>query len=145
MVRWLVTAAACAMVVGVVAGGWVIHANSQRCRGCVNHAAQSSLRNGLAAARTIYTDTDDYSEVTLKAMSSTESSLTFTKGPSTGPDIVSLSVSGDPPMQIGLAAYDHSGRCYMIHDDATLGVRYGVSDSGSCTGQHALSASDEWW
>ena len=40
-------------------------------------AAQSSLRNALAAAKTIFTDTDDYSTVDATSLTATEpSSLT---------------------------------------------------------------------
>ena len=40
-------------------------------------AAQSSVRNALAAAKTIFTDTDDYSTVDAAAMTATEPSLTY--------------------------------------------------------------------
>ena len=40
-------------------------------------AAQSSVRNALAAAKTIFTDTDDYSTVTGASLLATEPSLTY--------------------------------------------------------------------
>jgi type IV pilus assembly protein PilA len=41
-------------------------------------AAQSSLRNGLTAAKTVYTDNEDYTKVTADDLNQTEPSLVFT-------------------------------------------------------------------
>jgi len=56
-------------------------------------AAQSSLRNALAAAKTIFTDQDTYSDVTVKLMAQTEPSLTFVDTASSGPNVISVYVA----------------------------------------------------
>src|SRR3954454_11677162 len=42
-----------------------------------DRAAQSSLRNALAAAKTIYTDSDSYTSSSTTAMSAAEGALTY--------------------------------------------------------------------
>src|SRR5947209_10654309 len=42
-----------------------------------DRAAQSSLRNALTAAKTIYTDGEDYTQATTAALAGVEPSLTF--------------------------------------------------------------------
>src|SRR3954451_19230375 len=57
-----------------------------------NRAAQSSLRNALTAAKTIFTDNNDYTAATAGAVSAVEPSLTFVANTasSTGPKSVSV-------------------------------------------------------
>src|SRR5438876_6864832 len=52
-----------------------------------DRAAQSSLRNTLTAAKTIFTDTESYTSATSTALGSAEPSLTYVASatPSTGP------------------------------------------------------------
>ena len=52
-----------------------------------NRAAQSSLRNALVSAKTIFTDANDYTQATVTALAAAEPSLTFvaTGTASTGP------------------------------------------------------------
>ena len=45
-----------------------------------DRAAQSSLRNALASAKTLYTDSEDYTTATPTAMAAAEPSLTFVGG-----------------------------------------------------------------
>jgi type IV pilus assembly protein PilA len=100
-----------------------------------DRAAQSSLRNALAAAKTIYTDSDSYGDVSPATMVQIEPSLSYVDGGSTGVTVVSV-VATD--QQVGLAAMSVTGTCWWLHDDATGGgTTYG---SGSaCTGQDALA------
>jgi type IV pilus assembly protein PilA len=104
--------------------------------------AQSSLRNGLAAAKTAYTDTGSYAQVTPEALGEIEPSLTLTAGPSGDRFTVSVAVT---EQSVGLAAMSTSGTCFWLRDDeAGGGTTYG---SGSpCTGQAALAgaASPSW-
>src|SRR6476469_9408527 len=57
-----------------------------------NRAAQSSLRNALTAAKTIFTDNNDYSAANATAVSGVEPSLTFVDLAvnATGPKVVSV-------------------------------------------------------
>src|SRR5918995_5634225 len=82
-----------------------------------NRAAQSSLRNTLAAAKTSYTDTSDYSGVTTTGLEAIEPSLDFVVADSTGPTEVSIAVgnvTGTDQQQWGGAAMSESGTCYWI-------------------------------
>src|SRR5215204_7453079 len=78
-----------------------------------NRAAQSSLRNALAAAKTSYTDTSDFAGVSSTGMEAIEPSLDFSdNGVSAAPGEVSLlvgNVSGSDQQQWGGAAMSESG------------------------------------
>jgi type IV pilus assembly protein PilA len=87
-----------------------------------NRAAQSSLRNALTAAKTIFTDNNDYSTAgvgnSTTGMTSVEPSLTFVaaNADSTGPKVVS--VSPNSPTQWVAAVKSASGNCYWIKYDS---------------------------
>ena len=91
--------------------------------------AQSSVRNALAAAKTIFTDTDSYSGLTVDALSQVEPSLTYTADSSTGPD--NVSVATDSAMKAAIAVMAPSGTCFYLLDDATSGTTYGSQDDAS--------------
>jgi type IV pilus assembly protein PilA len=119
-----------------------------------NRAAQSSLRNAIAAAKTMYTDTDDYStaDSTATGLITVEPSLTYvaTGVGSTGPNEVSVS----PYTTNGVATFDSwaaaalsdSGTCYWINDVSTApgaGTFYG--SGAACTGTAAQAAAGASW
>jgi type IV pilus assembly protein PilA len=92
-------------------------------------AAQSSLRNGLTAAKTIYTDKEDYTQATPGAtgtLKGAEPSLDFAAGTadSTGPKDVSVDTPNDH--QIVLAALSKSGKCFWMADE-TQGADAGTT------------------
>jgi type IV pilus assembly protein PilA len=115
-------------------------------------AAQSGLRNALAAAKTCFTDHDGYAwdddgdgtndsycidgssaGATDVALDDIETSLAFVDGTtdSTGPD--SISVFPDdgtvPQGEMYLAAWSKSGTCFYLHDDPTgAGTDYASAD-----------------
>jgi type IV pilus assembly protein PilA len=124
-----------------------------------NRAAQSSLRNALAAAKTSYTDTSDFSGVTTTGMEAIEPSLTFQAADSTAPQQVSLLVGdiaavGDS-QQWGGAAMSESGTCYWIREisvsdgaggDPDPGTYYGsTTTAANCDGTNALTATGSAW
>src|SRR5438094_4430399 len=89
-----------------------------------DRAAQSSLRNALTAAKTLYTDANDYSTATAGStttgLQSVEPSLTYVdSGDSTGPKDVSVAVSGTGNVTWSAAAMSKSGKCFWITDTAT--------------------------
>jgi type IV pilus assembly protein PilA len=118
-----------------------------------NRAAQSSIRNALASAKTLYTDNDNYSGVTTTAMTAAEPSLTFnaTGTASTGPSNVSIyegNATGVPADQaFAGAALSDSGTCFTLKTvDAsggagagnTPGTWYGqTTTAANCTGTWA--------
>ena len=88
-----------------------------------NRAAQSSLRNALTAAKTIFTDNNDYSTAgvgnSTTGLTSVEPSLTFVanNADSTGPKVVSVDpVTGGTEWVA--AVKSQSGNCYFIKDDS---------------------------
>jgi type IV pilus assembly protein PilA len=105
-------------------------------------AAQSGVRNALVAAKTIFTDTDDYSSVTAASLASTEPSLTYTvgAGPSTGAGSIGFVVGGTNNNSIAMAALSKSGKCFMAVDVSTSGTTFWQT-TGACT---ALIAHTGW-
>jgi type IV pilus assembly protein PilA len=115
-----------------------------------NRAAQSSLRNALVAAKTMYTDTSDYSTAdhTATGLTTVEPSLTYTAAAvdSTSNTTVSVQVSGANSEIWSAAALSESGTCYWISDNATgPGTRYGTGAPATCGGEDADAAAGTSW
>lgn len=117
-----------------------------------DRAAQSSLRNALTAAATIYTDAEDYGLATPAALLASEPALTFVAGTvaSAGFKEVSVSASTTAPEVISLAALAKSGTCFWLKDvkvataaNATPGTFYG--SGATCTGDAAAGAAGLSW
>jgi len=105
-------------------------------------AAQSAVRNALAAAKTIFTDTDDYSTVTPVTMLATEPSLTYSAdATSTGPTNISLVVvagTTPPNTTLRLAALSKSGVCFGLQDVSSSGTTFGHTNAAaSCKASDA--------
>jgi type IV pilus assembly protein PilA len=106
-----------------------------------NRAAQSSLRNALVAAKTLYTDVSDYSTATPTGLATVEPSLTYVAAgtDSTSNTTVSVSVSGTGNVVWSGAALSESGACYWITDNATgPGTEYGTGTAATCAVPHEL-------
>ncbi len=114
-----------------------------------NRAAQSSLRNALVAAKTAYTDVSDYSTATDADLDAIEPSLVYVDAAtaSTGPNEVSVQVSGANDEIWSAAALSESGTCYWISDNATgPGTKYDDDGgAGNCTGADADAAAGTKW
>jgi type IV pilus assembly protein PilA len=107
-----------------------------------DRAAQSSLRNALTAAKTIYTDGSDYKLADTVALKAGEPSLSFVTTASTDAKTVSLVATATATTSIFYAASKSaSGTCYMIKDDVTLttgtGTTYSKGTPASCDGATA--------
>ena len=108
-----------------------------------NRAAESSLRNALVSAKTLYTDTDDYSTANYTQLAVVEPSLTYNAAgtASTGPTNVSVynnnNGTGSSNGQIwAAAALSASNACFLIKDDSNgPGATYGAN--ATCTGTQA--------
>jgi type IV pilus assembly protein PilA len=109
-----------------------------------DRAAQSSLRNALTAAKTLYTDSSDYTTATPAALQGVEPSLTFcvsgtavaskcnAAGLSIGPK--GVSVANTSADEIVFAARSASGTCFYLKDTATgPGTEFGTSPDGQAT------------
>jgi type IV pilus assembly protein PilA len=118
-----------------------------------DRAAQSSLRNALTAAKTIYTDSQDYAAADTSAeMSAVEPSLTYDTAASDDFKVVSVDTKDTSTVADGIdeewagAAMSKSGVCFYIHETAT-GTKFGKDDTSSagtnCTGTKALDAAED--
>jgi type IV pilus assembly protein PilA len=107
-----------------------------------DRSAQSSVRNALTAAKTIYTDASTYTTADETALALVEPSLTFaaTATNSTDPKTVSVSsnTTGDT---FYAAAMSKTGTCFYIKDTIATGggTTYAKTDptDGACSGSSA--------
>jgi type IV pilus assembly protein PilA len=110
-------------------------------------AAQSSVRNALVAAKTSYTDVDNYNNVSVANLGSIEPSLTYQAAASTGPTVVSFETAlngATTRQEVGMAAMANSGTCYFLRDVANVGgthpsgTGFGSTNTpANCTGTFA--------
>ena len=110
-----------------------------------NRAAQSSLRNALTAAKTIYTDAQSYAGVSQATMLAVEPSLTYAAAAgtdSTGQN--NVSVTGTATV-FAAAALSASGTCYWIRENVATGTTYGVGTPATCAGTDATAAALPAW
>jgi type IV pilus assembly protein PilA len=119
-----------------------------------NRAAQSGLRNALAAAKTAFTDNDDYTEATVTNLTAIEPSLEFQVADSTGPTEISISDGGYAANGVAgdawaAAAMSDSGTCYFIDDvstDPDAGTFYGDTlTAANCDGTNAQGQTGTSW
>jgi type IV pilus assembly protein PilA len=111
-------------------------------------AAQSSVRNALAAAKTCFTDADTYTGCDDAKLGTIETSIQFATDAagSTGPNEVSVAIpaAGAPVVnagdQVDLAAWSKSGTCFYLRDNSQTGTFYGsAATAAGATCHGALS------
>jgi type IV pilus assembly protein PilA len=107
-----------------------------------NRAAQSDLRNTIAAAKTWYTDADTYTGLTDVTIATIEPSLTYLPAASastTANQDTSVAVNATGTV-FGAARMSAAGNCYHITDVAT-GATPGTfrNEDATCTGNQALT------
>ena len=133
-----------------------------------DRGAQSSLRNGLTAAKTIFTDNEDYSvacaETGCTQLAAAEPSLTFVSAATASTSSTNVSVCASPPASpsgacnatpptlIWVAAVkSDSGVCWFIRDSADSNTQPGtfwakdVDASGACSGTRAAGIALTNW
>jgi type IV pilus assembly protein PilA len=117
-----------------------------------NRAAQSSLRNALAAAKTAYTDTSDFSGATTTGLLAIEPSLNYQAADSQAATEVSISVYTTNTVtddSFAAAVLSESGTCYWINEVSTnpgAGTFYGDDGgAGNCGGGDAQAAAAASW
>jgi type IV pilus assembly protein PilA len=114
-------------------------------------AAQSGVRNALAAAKTCFTDDDSYQNCDAAALGGIETALAFVDGNVTSgdPSTVSVTVDDntDPLTVIGLAAYSKAGNCFYLQDDPQAGSTFdsAASDGTDCMGDDAIGVANASW
>ncbi len=108
-------------------------------------ASQSNVRNGVSAAKTIFTDGQDYADATAAELLVVEPSLTFqaATAPSTQPKEVSVHVVDSDAATAGsetiyLVSKSKSGKCWAVKDvqqASGAGTGYAEVPSGTaCQG-----------
>ncbi len=112
-----------------------------------DRAAQSSLRNTLAAAKAMYTDTQDFSTATVANLGTAEPNLTFSAADSTGPNNVSVYNSASV---FTVSTLSKTGTCFIIKEDLTngaaVGTRYAkVANAATCKSEAATAAALTNW
>jgi type IV pilus assembly protein PilA len=109
-----------------------------------NRAAQSSLRNALTAAKTIFTDNNDYSTATAGPVGAVEPSLTFVANTasSTGPKTVSVKAVSSTEWVA--TVWSVSSHCYVIRDQSNgPGTSFGQvagATNATCTADAGATA-----
>jgi len=108
-----------------------------------NRAAQSDLRNGMAAAKVWYTDNESYDGFTVAAAQAIEPSLTWAVALTTVQGTVAIDVAGQTALLQTQAA---SGDGFCITDTATgPGTRTGSNtDGGDFATAAACAAAPDW-
>jgi type IV pilus assembly protein PilA len=114
-----------------------------------NRAAQSSLRNALTAAKTMYTDKETYvpADSSATGLSTVEPSLTYVATGTASTDAKTISVNPAAADTWYGAAKSSSGNCYYIKETVTGGTQYASGgSSATCTGTAAATQtySNSW-
>ncbi|MDP8991543.1 MAG: hypothetical protein M3N31_00540, partial [Actinomycetota bacterium] len=102
-----------------------------------DRAAQSSLRNALTAAKTIYTDNSSYATATAANLPAIEPSLTYKDAAVASTGQKDVSVSASDAVWAG-AALSKSGKCFMIKETSTAGTTFG--SAAPCDGATAVGS-----
>jgi len=104
-----------------------------------DRSAQSSLRNTLTAAKSIYNDTADYTKVVYNTtLPAAEPSLTYVATGTASADPKTVSINAASATVFYAAAMSKSGTCFYIKDDINAGTSY--ASGATCTGTAAASA-----
>ncbi len=109
-----------------------------------DRSAQSSLRNTVTAAKTIFAEGSDYSKATDVALELGEPSIAFVPAAtaSTEAKTVSVNFSASPATVFYAAAKSASGTCFFIRDDVTAATGTGTTytkGTSACTGTNAAT------
>ena len=77
-------------------------------------AVRSNLRNALSASQAIYSETQNYTNVTITALAAEEPGLSFVAGDSTGAKVISVNAVNS--QTIIVAAVSQSGKCFFLRN-----------------------------
>lgn len=109
-------------------------------QGAQDRGAQSALRNGLTAAKTIFADEGVYNATANPAdqtnLANVEPSLAYVAAAAVSTDQNTLSVQAGTDFWAAAALSD-SGTCFYIYESASFGTVYGETTGGTCDAQDA--------
>lgn len=109
-------------------------------------AAESSLRNSIAAAKTYFTDGNTYLGWSPKVARQIEPSLAWTTDPPRGPtdvDIVSVTGKGFDS-QVLMVSRSAGGTYFCIYDNTMKGTTYGQGPTLASVDEPSECSSTEW-
>lgn len=101
--------------------------------------AENTGQDAIQTVEGVYSTNGSFGQVTPQSMKAYEPTYSYTAGPSTGPNSVSVASTASG---VGIAVLSPSGHCLYAHIAAT-GVTYGTGTT--CTGVVALKASSPAW
>jgi hypothetical protein len=101
--------------------------------------AQMTGQQTIQSVQTLYAQSGSFNSITPQALKAFEPTYSYTNGPSTDPNTVSVASTAN---EVGLAVLSPSGHCLYAHI-AAAGVTYGSGTT--CTGAVALKASSPSW
>jgi type IV pilus assembly protein PilA len=109
-----------------------------------DRSAQSSLRDTVVAAKSIFTDTQDYTKADATTLGTNEPALQFVgTGSSTDPKTVSVAAT---TTAFKAASQSKSGTCFYIQDSMTGGTTYAkVASASSCSPGDTVTYSGTGW
>jgi type IV pilus assembly protein PilA len=97
-----------------------------------DRAAQSDLRNGLAAAKTFFTDSDAYTGFDAGEGGSIEPSITWDDGDAVV--LNTVNITDVTATTVTLETLSASGTSFCIADDTNSGTSYGKNTAGGALG-----------
>ena len=112
-----------------------------------DRAAQSSVRNGLTAAKVVYSDDADYTLATVAELDLVEPDIAWVAAATASSGSNELSVDPASTTYIVFAGLSKSGSCFFLSDDASVGGA-GVlfaKGSGSCSASAAPAPGAPAW
>lgn len=112
-----------------------------------DRVAQSNLRHAFTDAKALYTDTQDYTQVSIGQLQADEPGLSFhdQTTPSSGPR--DISINRIDPVTIVLAVRSLSGNCFLLKEILTGagGTFYGSHDQSTPCDPLAAGATAPRW
>jgi type IV pilus assembly protein PilA len=110
-----------------------------------NKAAESNLRNGIAAAKTFFTDGDVYTGFDAAAGTTIEPSLQWVDGAAVV--VQDVGIQGVTASVVQLTALSASGTFYCLADDSQVGTTYGqgADNAAALADCDHTSATDAGW
>jgi hypothetical protein len=101
--------------------------------------AQMTGQQAIQSVQGLYAESGSFSQITPQALKAFEPTFSYTAGPSTDPNTVSVASTAN---DVGIAVFSTSGTCLYAHI-AAAGVTYGSGTT--CTGVVALKALAPSW
>jgi type IV pilus assembly protein PilA len=111
-----------------------------------DRAMQTSLRNGLTAAKAVYVDGESYLAATFTRLNAEGVPVNFINGST--PPVNQNDVSVDPLTvdYIVMGGRSKTGTCFFVSDDvASLGTRFARVTSGTCAASSAPAKNAAAW